>query len=198
MQTDRPAANRETVEHVLNLVPASSFLLTSAHGELRSGVIVKCVQQVAMHPPMLLVAMEKGQPLSPIIRDSRNFSICVLAKDDRITRKIFAVAPDQGVDAFLTIPHLVAPGGSPVPLRALGYIACELIRHLDIDADYEVYIGMVHDAELVAQPKIKAPRPGLARAHLNGRARSAKNDAASNKSRPSGRPRDPSKLRRSS
>ena len=71
MQTDRPAANRLTVEHVLNLVPATSFLLTSAFGELRSGVIVRCVQQVAMHPPMLLVAMEKGQP--PLIESIKKW-----------------------------------------------------------------------------------------------------------------------------
>ncbi|GDY06071.1 hypothetical protein LBMAG51_08580 [Phycisphaerae bacterium] len=198
MQTDRPAANRLTVEHVLNLVPATSFLLTSAFGELRSGVIVRCVQQVAMHPPMLLVAMEKGQPLSPIIRDSRNFAICVLAKDDRVTTKIFATSPDQGIDAFLTIPNLVVPGGSPVPLRALGYIACELVRHLDIEADYEVYIGMVHHAGLVEQPKLKSPRSGVVRSHLNARKRNLKTTATSPK--PSGpiRQRDTSKSRRPS
>ena len=49
MQTDRPAANRLTVEHVLNLVPATSFLLTSAFGELRSGVIVRCVPDTKVH-----------------------------------------------------------------------------------------------------------------------------------------------------
>lgn len=198
MQTDRPAANRLTVEHVLNLVPATSFLLTSAFGELRSGVIVRCVQQVAMHPPMLLVAMEKGQPLSPIIRDSRNFAICVLAKDDRVTTKIFATSPDQGIDAFLTIPNLVVPGGSPVPLRALGYIACELVRHLDIEADYEVYIGMVHHAGLVEQPKLKSPRSGVVRAHLKARKRTIKTTATSPKPSGSIRQRDTSKSRRPS
>ncbi len=198
MQTDRPAANRLTVEHVLNLVPATSFLLTSAYGELRSGVIVRCVQQVAMHPPMLLVAMEKGQPLSPIIRDSRNFALCVLAKDDRVTTKIFATSPDQGVDAFLTIPNLVVPGGSPVPLRALGYIACELVRHLDIEADYEVYIGMVHHAGLVEQPKLKSPRSGVTRAPLSVRQRNLSTGGASPKPVGSVRSRDPSKVRRPS
>lgn len=198
MQTDRPAADRLTVEHVLNLVPATSFLLTSAFGELRSGVIVRCVQQVAMHPPMLLVAMEKGQPLSPIIRDSRNFALCVLAKNDRVTTKIFATSPDQGVDAFLTIPNLVVPGGSPVPLRALGYIACELVRHLDIEADYEVYIGMVHHAGLVDQPKMKSPQSGVARAHLNARQRILKAGKASSKPAGSIRQRVASKARRPS
>jgi flavin reductase (DIM6/NTAB) family NADH-FMN oxidoreductase RutF len=181
MQTDRPAADRTTVEHVLELVPASHFLLTSAFGELRSGVIVRCVQQVAMHPPMLLVAMEKGQALSPVIRDSRNFALCVLARDDRMMLRTFARAPDQGSDPFLSIPHLVAPGGAPVPLRARGFIACELIRHLDIEADYEVYIGMVHSARLLEDSAKSArgatktgARSGAARAHLAARAHTPK------------------------
>ncbi|MSR44055.1 MAG: flavin reductase [Phycisphaerales bacterium] len=198
MQTDRPAANRDSVEHVLNLVPATTFLLSSAYGELRSAVVVKCVQQVAMHPPMMLVAMEKGQSLSPVIRDSRNFAICVLAHDDRATRMMFATAPDQGVDAFLTIPHLIVPGGSPVPMRALGYIACELVRHLDIEADYEVYIGMVHHAGLVEQPKTKVARRGVSRVHSHGWARIAKRSPSTEKPNGTGRARASSKVRRPS
>ncbi len=174
MQTDRPAADRSTIAHVLDLVPASHFLLTSAFGELRSAVVVRCVQQVAMHPPMLLVAMEKGQALSPVIRDSRNFALCLLARDERVLLRTFARAPDQGSDPFLTIPHLVAPGGAPVPLRSRGYIACELVRHLDIEADYEVYIGMVHTAATLELPTNPGKRAAAARAHLAARARAPK------------------------
>ncbi len=177
MQTDRPAADRASVEHVLALVPSNTFLLTSAVGEVRSGVIVRCVQQVAMTPPMLLIAMEKGQPLSPVIRDSRNFALCLLDRDERHLRRMFATAPDQGSDPFLAIPHIVVPGGAPVPARCVGYIACELIRHLDIDADYEVYIGMVHHAALLDSAANRAKRSSAARAHLNARARAPKNTA---------------------
>ncbi len=198
MQTDRAAAKRESVEHVLDLIPSSIFLLTSAYGELRGGVIVRCVQQVAMQPSMLLIAMEKGQPISPIIRDSRNFALCILNVDDRATPKMFATAPDQGVDSFLTIPHLTAPGGCPVPLRARGYVACELVRHLDIESDYEVYIGMVHAAAIVEQPKAKSLRPGQSRAHLIGRGRTPKASAPSPKSLSTARTSNMSKPRRGS
>lgn len=178
MQTDRQPADRPTIEHVLNLIPSTTVLLTSAFGELRSGVIVTCVQQVAMNPPMVLVAMEKGQPLSPVIRDSRNFAICLMEKDDRATRKTFATAPDQGVDPFLTIPHLVAPGGSPVPTRCTGFIACELIRHLDIEADYEVYIGMVHAAAALEKEQLRPVRIASPRNHLIGRTSGTKRAVA--------------------
>lgn len=165
MQTDRPAAVRSSVAHVLDLVPASTFLLTAAFGELRSAVTVRFVQQVATQPPMLLIAMEKGQTISPIIRDARNFALCVLDRQERVLPRLFAQSPDQGVDAFLTVPHMTVPGGAPVPTRALGFIACEVVRHLDIEADHEVYIGMVHHAALLDSNRNSGPRPGGSGAH---------------------------------
>jgi len=172
MQTDRPAAIRSSVAHVLDRVPASSFLLTAAFGELRSAVMVRFVQQVATQPPMLLIAMEKGQTISPIIRDARNFALCVLDRQERVLPRLFAQSPDQGVDAFLTVPHLTVPGGAPVPMRATGYIACEVVRHLDIEADHEVYIGMVHHAALLDPIRSKGPRPGGSGAHRSAAKRS--------------------------
>ncbi len=197
MQTDRPPAKRETVEPVLDLIPSSQFLLTSAFGESRTGVMVRCVQQVAMQPPMLLIAMEKGQPISPIIRDSRGFAICILARDDRATAKMFATTLDHGMDAFLAIPHLVAPGGCPVPLRTRGYVACELVRHLDIESDYEVYIGMVHHAALIDDSRTKGARPGHAHARLTARGRVQSSIAPAPQSRAT-RSAEPSKTRRRS
>lgn len=183
MQTDRHPADRSAIQPVLDLVPSSTFLLTSAVGEVRSGVIVRCVQQVAMNPPMILVAMEKGQPLSPVIRDSRNFALCILPRDERALRRLFATAPDQGTDPFLTIPHITVPGGSPVPLRSVGYIACELIRHLDIEADYEVYIGMVHTAALVESPTARPARSASTRTPRSPRAHAPKNTATHSRDR---------------
>ncbi|MSR19233.1 MAG: flavin reductase [Phycisphaerales bacterium] len=146
MQTDWIPADRNSVLHVLDLVPAGRFLLSSAHGETRAGVIVRFVQQCAVSPPMIFVALEKGQPLSPVIRDSRIFAVCPLHPDDRSTVSLFERKHDHGSDPFLGVPMLRSVGGAPVPMKAMGYIDCELIRHMDIDSDHEVYVGMVHGA----------------------------------------------------
>ncbi len=149
MLTDRPPLCRQLSEPALALIPNATFLLTAAFGEIRTGVIVRCVQQCAMHPPMVMVALEKGQTISPLIRDSRNFTLSILPKDDTLLRRMFARAPDHGGDPFLGIPHRTAPSRGAVPERAHGFIDCELVRHLDIDADFELYVGMVHHAEVL-------------------------------------------------
>lgn len=164
MHTDWTPAERSSIAHVVERIPSASFLLVSAHGESRTGVIVKCVQQCAMTPPLVMVALEKGQPLSPIIRDSRNFTLCILDRDDKMTPRMFERAPDHTTDPFLTIPHILTPSRTPVPTRCVAWIDCEMTRHMDIDGDYEVYIGLVHHVGEIAhaapaKPSRAAPVP---------------------------------------
>lgn len=164
MHTDWTPADRSTIEHVIDRIPSGAFLLVAAHGESRTGVIVKCVQQCAMTPPLVMVALEKGQPLSPIIRDSRNFTLCILDRNDKLTPRMFERAPDHTTDPFLTIPHTLTPSRTPVPTRCLAWIDCEMTRHMDIDGDYEVYIGLVHHVGEIehaapAKPARAAPVP---------------------------------------
>jgi flavin reductase (DIM6/NTAB) family NADH-FMN oxidoreductase RutF len=169
MHTDWTPADRASIAHVIDRIPSAPFLLVSAHGEARTGVIVRCVQQCAMNPPLVMVALEKGQPLSPIIRDSRNFTLCILDRGDKLTPRMFERAPDHTADPFLTIPHILTPSRTPVPARCLGWIDCEMTRHMDIDGDYEVYIGLVHHVGEMrhaeaAKPARSAPVPHVAKA----------------------------------
>lgn len=159
MHTDWTPADRSAIAHVIDRIPSSAFLLVAAHGESRTAVIVRCVQQCAMTPPLVMVALEKGQPLSPIIRDSRNFTLCVVDRNDRMTMRMFERAPDHTTDPFLTVPHMLTPSRTPVPTRCLAWIDCEMTRHMDIDGDYELYIGLVHHAGEIAQA---APHSGRA------------------------------------
>ena len=163
--TDWTPADRSSVAHVIDRIPSGAFLLVSAHGEARTGVIVRCVQQCAMTPPLIMVALEKGQPLSPIIRDSRNFTLCLLDRADKMTQRMFERAPDHTTDPFLTIPHVLTPSRTPVPSRCLAWIDCEMTRHMDIDGDYEVYIGLVHHVGEIAHAVPAKPARSAAMPH---------------------------------
>lgn len=166
MHTDWTPADRSRIAHVIDRIPSSEFLLVSAHGEARTGVIVKCVQQCAMTPPLVMVALEKGQPLSPVIRDSRNFTLCILDRNDKLTPRMFERAPDHTSDPFLTIPHVLTPSRTPVPTRCLAWIDCEMTRHMDIDGDYEVYIGLVHHVGEIAHAEAAKPARAASVPHV--------------------------------
>jgi flavin reductase (DIM6/NTAB) family NADH-FMN oxidoreductase RutF len=86
-------------------VPAAQFLLTTAYGDVRDGRIVERVQQCGTNPPMLLIAMEKGHTLSPLIRDSRTFAVSLLDPAERLLQRVFGPDRRVGDDPFLTYKH---------------------------------------------------------------------------------------------
>ncbi|HMN95516.1 MAG TPA: flavin reductase [Phycisphaerales bacterium] len=146
--TDQPAPSQAVVD-ALGAVPSASYVLTSAHDGCRSGSLVRWVQRCSDLPPMVMVAHRKGHPVEPLIRDSRTFALCRLDDRDLLLRRTFETERCHGDDPFISVPARCAPGGSPVLSRAHSYIECELLRHLDIECDYELYVGIVRTAEIL-------------------------------------------------
>jgi flavin reductase (DIM6/NTAB) family NADH-FMN oxidoreductase RutF len=126
----------------LGRLPVSRFLLTASHGMSRNGMIISRVHQTADTPPTVILSVPKGQPLSPLIRDSRSFALCELAEGDLLLSRLFNAPRElHGEDPFLGLLLVKNASGLPVPRSVASWIECELIRHLDIEADYEVYVG---------------------------------------------------------
>ena len=142
----------EAVLEALAQVPTLPCLITTAFGEIRDGRLVDRVQQCGTQPPMLLVAMEKGHPLSPLIRDSRTFGLSMLDPNERLLQRIFGPDRLTGEDPFFTFPHRRGRLGAPIVTRATAWFDCEVVRHLDIDSDCELYVGLVVDAGLGEAP----------------------------------------------
>ena len=136
-------------------VPAGQFLLTTAFGDVRDGRIVERVQQCGTNPPMLLVAMEKGHTLSPLIRDSRTFAVSLLDPSERLLQRVFGPDRRIGEDPFLTYRYREGTLGAPIVTRAVAWFDCEVVRHLDMETNFELYIGLVHNAGIGTAP---APR----------------------------------------
>lgn len=129
----------------LTLLPRGLFLMTSAHDSKRAGVLVDSVQACGENPPLLCVAMRKGHWIEPIIRDSRSFAICLIDPSDRLTRRKFVepgMTREPG-DPFDCMPVDRLSTGAPIVRRAIAAIDCEVSRHLDIDAEHALYVGVV-------------------------------------------------------
>lgn len=138
--------NLPSVAEVLAAIPRSRFLLTSAFGDLRRGLVVEWVQQCGRQPPVVMVALPKGQPISPVIRDSRRFAISSIRPGDLLLEKLFAPGAAGDGDPFLGLPLESSSLGLPLLARVEGSLECEMIRHLDIESDCELYVGLVRRA----------------------------------------------------
>ncbi len=130
-------------------IPSGLFLLTSAYNGARSGALVQWVQQCASNPPLVMAAVATGLAVVPLIRDSHSFALCQIGEDDRLLTRKFETAPRPGEDPFVTLPTTTAPGGAPIVHRAVSWIECEVVRHVDLESDYGLYVGLVRHGGLL-------------------------------------------------
>ena len=134
----------DEVGRALALLTRGLFLMTAGFQNKRSGAVVRWVQPCAESPAMVCVALRTGHTIKTIIRDSRCFALCAIEDDPTLMRKFGAErTPEQTVDPFdwLEVERMVT--GSPVLKRSAPVLDCEVVRHLDLEADHSLYIGRI-------------------------------------------------------
>ena len=135
----------EQTVRALNALPSGTFLLTAAFDGKRAGMIVSWAQPCADEPALVVVAARKGHAIEPLIRDSRSFGLCSISPDDKLLMHKFSshLPPDEEGDAFASIPVEQLVTGSPIVQRAKSALDCQVVRHFDLEADHELFIGQV-------------------------------------------------------
>ena len=147
-------ARLEAVRAACDLVPTSLSLLAARHDDTRTGILVTGVQQCAGEPILLSVPVRRGHRIEPIIRDSRAFSVCSLDPQDRAMRRRFEIhfSAEEAHDPFDALPVVTLQTGAPVLRASPLAFDCEVVRHIDMDADHELYIGRVVGARIHGDP----------------------------------------------
>lgn len=144
------------IERALGTLPAPTWLMSAAFENRRGGVVVTRVMRASDSPPCVCVAVPTGQKLATLIRDSRAFALSAVDRTHRLLMKKFAGEESVGVagagDAFDLLEVRTLVTGAPLLTRATVALDCEVIRHFDLEADHEVYVGMVLGAYASGAP----------------------------------------------
>ena len=145
---------------VLGLLAGPACVMTATHEGVRAGVVVRSCLPCADEPVLLAVAIRKGHRIDPLVRDSRSFVLCVLRADDRVSVRRFADLGDESeggadepghfVDQFDAVRTTRLFSAAPVLVGCAAAIDCEVVRHVDLDADHALYVGQVMRAALYA------------------------------------------------
>ena len=147
-----PTIDPQTIHNALRSIPAAKFVLTCSHDQYSDGIITYWVQQCSTVPPMVVVAIKKGQAIEPMLRDARAFALCMVNDNDRRVQRLFGSEHTLDDDPFLLIPTLSAVTGMPILKNALMWFDCTLEGHLSPDADCRLYLGQIV-AAYVQDPK---------------------------------------------
>lgn len=147
-QAKPSGANPVSLAQVQAVLGASGdvrHLMTSAYDDERAGIVVRSIQVCADDPLLISVAVRKGHTIEPVIRDSHAFAICRISPDDRLLIKKFSetLPPDENEDPFVSLSCGSLATGSPVLTKSKLVLDCEVVRHFDLEADCELYIGAV-------------------------------------------------------
>src|SRR6185295_17106383 len=109
------------------------FVLTARHEGKRAGVVVRSVQPVGDEPPLVCVAVRRGHWIEPVIRDSHAFAVCkVSAGDGLMLRKFAETSRPRDGDPFDCVQTTRLATGSPILVRAVLALDCEIVRHFDL------------------------------------------------------------------
>lgn len=129
----------------LTMFPRAQYLLTAAFETKRAGQFVEFVQPCSREPLMISVAAFKGHSIEPLIRDSHCFAVCRVDPADRLLHRKFdpTRTPESTTDPFDSLEVERMATGAPIPRRAFAALDCEVVRHIDLEADHELYIGLV-------------------------------------------------------
>jgi len=138
-----PTFDPQMIHNALRTLPAATFVLTCCHDQYRDGIITSWVQQCSSEPPMIVVAIRKGQAIEPMLRDARAFALCMVQANDRRVQRLFGKehAPDD--DPFLSISIDTAVTGMPILKQSIMWFDCKLEGHLSPDADCRLYLGQI-------------------------------------------------------
>lgn len=149
----------------LSLLPRGVFVMTAAFDGRRLGRCVELVQLASTDPPSVSLALPKGQPISPLVRDSHSFGLCLVPEGDSYLSRRFANADEEDGDPFDALACYTLETGSPLIERAVACFDCEVSMHIDFEGDHELYIAMVVGSRLHEQ----AGETGSARSGGSGK-----------------------------
>jgi len=90
----------QTIHNALRSIPAAKFVLTCTHDQYSDGIITYWVQQCSTVPPMVVVAIKKGQAIEPMLRDARAFALCMVNDNDRRVQRLFGSEHTLDDDPF--------------------------------------------------------------------------------------------------
>jgi flavin reductase (DIM6/NTAB) family NADH-FMN oxidoreductase RutF len=139
-----PGSFQDEARRALAAFPRGAYLLTAAFEQKRSGQIVHSAQSCADEPMLVCIAARKGHPIAPLIRDAHQFAVCLIDPADKLLLRNFGAGGSQGRgDPFDALELERLATGAPVLKRSLAALDCQVIRHLDVEADHELYIGQV-------------------------------------------------------
>src|SRR5579875_4071397 len=114
-----PLAQRRIMGHFATGVT----VVTARHDGQISGMTANAVASLSLHPPLVLVAVDKTASMHAVLTASRHFALNILgAEHEELSRRFATPGPKEVNDLTWT----TASTGAPILADALAWVDCRL------------------------------------------------------------------------
>lgn len=118
-------------------------VVTTLDADRPAGITVNALASVSLEPPLVVVALDRGRFIVPMLAATRRFAINILAEDQQGLSDCFAgadVTPNR--DAFCGAAWRPGTTGMPVLDGAIAVLECAVVQTVDV-GDHALWIGQV-------------------------------------------------------
>ncbi|MCE7974116.1 MAG: flavin reductase [Leptolyngbya sp. PLA1] len=154
----------QDAQRALERLSDRQFVLTTAHEGRRCGVLVSGAARAATEPMLVAAFVRRGHWIEPLIRDSRVFALCQVptqtsAATSLLLRRFAEASRPRDGDPFDGFDAGTLTTGAPILIHSPLAFDCDVHRHIDLDADHEVYCGVVRAVVIDGRRIILEPPP---------------------------------------
>jgi flavin reductase (DIM6/NTAB) family NADH-FMN oxidoreductase RutF len=139
MTTREESRLQTAFREVMAAVCTPVSVVTAAVDGRPHGTTVSAFASLSMHPPMVLVSLDRTSELLTVVRGSGAFGVNVLGSDQSGLARVFA--GKGGAAKFDGVPWELAGGVPRIP-GAGGFLACDAARFVE-GGDHIVVLGDV-------------------------------------------------------
>ncbi|WP_258563201.1 flavin reductase family protein, partial [Streptomyces phytophilus] len=127
------------------------------------GMTANSLLSVSLHPPTLLISLQRGSRTQALIQETGAFTVNILAAGQHALADRFTRRDTFGTDEFAGVDHRPSPcGGGPELAGSAAVLSCRTTRQVEV-ADHTLII-----AEVTA---VRAGGPGEPLLYLDRRYR---------------------------
>lgn len=134
-----PVRFREVMGHFATGIS----VVTTFDGDRPAGITVNAFSSVSLEPALVMVALDRGRFITPMVRSAGRYAVNVLGSDQQALSDCFAHAPvSPGREDFCGAAWHAGPAGLPLIDGAIATLECTVVQTFSA-GDHDLFIGRV-------------------------------------------------------
>jgi len=118
-------------------------VVTTLDGDQPAGITVNAFSSVSLEPPLVMVELDRGRFITPLVRQFGRYAVNVLGSDQQLLSDCFAHAPvSPGREEFCGAAWHAGPTGLPLLDGSIATLECTTIETFSA-GDHDLFIGRV-------------------------------------------------------